>query len=67
MKSLSYNFDALFPVYFPKSTLTQKIHKLFFHVTRFVDGNGTVGLFSVEEGERLHHLIKLEATPRDCN
>ena len=66
LRSLCYNFDALLPVYFPKSTQTQKIHELFFHVPRFVDGNGTVGLFSVKEGEHLHHLIKLEAAQFSC-
>ena len=55
LKSLCSNFGALFPVYFPKSTFTRKIHELVFHVLRFVDEHGTAGLFSEEEGESLHH------------
>ena len=66
LKSLCCNFGALFPDYFPKSTLTWKIHEIVFHVPRFVDEHGTVGLFSEEEGESLHHLINLEAAQFSC-
>ena len=55
LKSLCSNFGALFPAYFPKSTFTRKIHELVFHELRFIDEHGTVGLFSEEEKESLHH------------
>ena len=66
LKSLCYNFGALFPVYFRKNTLTRKIRELVFHVPRFVDEHWTVGLFSEKEGECLHHLINLEAVQLSC-
>ena len=66
LRNLCCNFGALFSVYFPKSTLTRKIHELVFHVPHFVDEHGTVGLFSEEEGESLHHLKNLEAAQLSC-
>lgn len=42
-------YSALFPVYFPKNTVTQKIHELVFHVPQFVDEHETVGHFSEKE------------------
>ena len=66
LKFLCYNFGALFPVYFPTNTLTRKTHELVFHVPRFVDEYGTVGLFSEEEEESLHHLINMEAAQLSC-
>ena len=46
--------------------MTQKIHRLVFHVPHFVDEHGTVGLFSKEEGQSLHHLINLEIAQLSC-
>ena len=59
--SLCYKFGELFPVYFSRVALTRKIHELVFDVSRFVGEHGTVGLFSEEEGESLHHEINLES------
>ena len=48
--------------YFPENAISWKIHKFTsFYVPCLVDELGTVGLFTNEEGKRLHHLIKLEA------
>ena len=55
-----YEFGAKFPVYFPDVPLTHKIHELAFDVPRFVKEHKTVGLFSEEEGESIHHAINLE-------
>ena len=35
------------------------IHELVYDVSGFVEEHGTVGLFSEEEGESLHHKITL--------
>ena len=59
--SLCYKFGELFPVYFSRVALTRKIHELVFDVSRFVEEHGTVGLFSEEEGESLHHEINLKS------
>ena len=64
--SLCYKFGELFPVYFPRVALTRKIHELVFDVPRFVEEHGTVGLFSEEEGESLHHQINLESAQLSC-
>ena len=55
-----HEFGAKFPVYFPDVPLTRKIHELAFDVPRFVREHKTVGLFSEEEGESIHHAINLE-------
>lgn len=36
-------------------------HEIVFHVPRFIDDHGAVGLFSEKKREYLHDLIKLEA------
>ena len=59
--SLCYKFGELFPVYFSRVALTRKIHELDFDVSRFIGEHGTVGLFSKEEGESLHHEINLKS------
>ena len=56
-----HGFGAKFPVYFPDVPLTRKIHELAFDVPRFVKEHKTVGLFSEEEGESIHHAINLES------
>ena len=55
LTSLCYKFGELFPVYFPRVALTRKNHELVFDVPRFVEEHRTVGLFSEEEGDSLHH------------
>ena len=44
-------------MYFPREALTRKIHELVFDIPCFVEEHETVGLFSEEEGESLHHEI----------
>ena len=53
-------------MYFQRVALTRKIHELVFDVPRFVEEHGTVGLFSEEEGESLHHEINLESAQLSC-
>ena len=74
LKSLCYNFGALFPVYFPKSTLTQKIHELVFHIPRFVREHGTMWLFSEEEARMTRmgskfwpEILKMEFFKQNLN
>ena len=66
LTSLCYRFGELFLVYFPMVALTRKIRELVFDVPRFVGEHGTVGLFSEEEGESLHHEINLESAQLSC-
>ena len=66
LTSLCCKFGELFPVYFPRVALTTKIHELVFDVPCFVEEHGTVGLFSEEEGESLHHEINLESAQLSC-
>ena len=40
--------------------MTRIIHELALDVSRFVKEHKTVGLFSEEEGESIHHAINLE-------
>ena len=55
-----YEFGAKFQAYIPDVPLTPKIDELAFDVPRFVKEHKTVGLFSEEEGESIHHAINLE-------
>ena len=66
LTSLCYKLGELFSVYFPRVVLTRKIHELGFDVPCFVEEHGTLGLFSEEEGESLHHEINLESAQLSC-
>ena len=63
---LCYKFGELLPVYLPRVVLTRMIHELVFDVSGFVEEHGTVGLFSEEEGESLHHEITFEYAQLFC-
>ena len=53
-------------MYLPRVVLTRMIHELVFDVSGFVEEHGTVGLFSEEEGESLHHEITFEYAQLFC-
>ena len=53
-------------MYFPREALTRKIHELVFDIPCFVEEHETVGLFSEEEGESLHHEINFESVQLSC-
>ena len=55
-----HEFGVKFSVYFPDVSSNWKIHQLAFDVLRFVKEHQSVGLFSEEEGESIHHAINLE-------
>ena len=55
------NLESYSPLYFPSVPLTRKIHEFVFEVPRFVKERRTVGLFSEEEEESIHHHINLES------
>ena len=55
-----HEFGTKFPLYFPDAPLTPKIYELAFDVPRFVKEHQTVGLFSEEEGESIHHAINMK-------
>lgn len=59
LEDFCYQFGRLYPVYFPESPcLTRKMHALIFDVPRFAKRHGSVGLYSEEEGECLHKIVK---------
>ena len=55
-----YEFGAKFQAYIPDVPLTPKIHELALDVPHFVKEHKTVGLFSEEKRESIHHAINLE-------
>ena len=55
-----YEIGAKFQAYVPDVPLTPKIDELAFDVPHFVKEYKTVGLFSEEEEESIHHIINLE-------
>ena len=55
--SLCNKFGEKFPLYFPEESILPKMHELIFHIPRFVQAHGSLGLFSEEEGESLHAVF----------
>ena len=55
-----HELGAKFPVYLPDVSLAWKIHELAFDVSCFVKEHQTVGFFSEEELESIHHAFNLE-------
>ena len=61
MKQELWNLYVIILVHCSLSIFLKTSHEIVFHVPRFIDDHGAVGLFSEKKREYLHDLIKLEA------
>jgi len=66
VEQLRARFGENYTVFFPKATISRKIHELIFDVPRFLAKHKTVGLFSEEEGESSHKSFNQELKPLSC-
>ena len=69
LTTLCTDFGKKYPnvrKFFPKTTITRKIHEPIFDIPRFVSLHKTIGRYSEEEGESLHNSVNQECRRLVC-